>query len=375
MSEKLPYGKVTMFIPDLGYGGAQRVVVSLANYLVTNGHLVEIVTLNNGRNGLIPIIDQRIKINYSSKKLSGSFYYWIRYFWRTRGERELIISGIRYANFVIGICKILSLVGCEHKIVYREANTYRQTSSKKLIEKLKLWCLGLAYKQADIIVANSVDTKEDIISHVNADLTEKILVSDNPVSLEPQQCLESENSKRLKHLLKNRYTVGTVGRFESQKDHGFLIQSFAALRELKPDAALIIVGEGSLFGRYLELMQEFDLQLDKDVFLIPPSVQISCIKALFDLFCLTSRWEGFGNVLIESALCKVPVVVRDCPGGARLLVDKYCIGTLYSGSDPIEFGSLISEVPEVKWTKFNDLYQSKLSPEAWIKQIEGQACI
>ena len=76
-------------------------------------------------------------------------------------------------------------------------------------------------------------------------------------------------------------------------------------------------------------MRDNNLRINEDVFILPPTVQLPPIIKIFDLFCLTSRWEGFGNVVIEAALCKVPVVVKDCPGGARLLIEKYSIGSLY----------------------------------------------
>lgn len=369
MSDTLHYNNIVIFIPDLGFGGAQRVAISIANYLVSNNHVVEIVTLKNGINGLALLIDPRVTIRYCGTRLSRSFYYWIKYFWTSRQDRNLIISGIRYANLVISLSKLLSFVRCDHKIVLREANTYRQFEFRGFRDWMSLRLLALAYHQADQIVANSIDTKEDIIKYLSVNLTNKVCVSDNPISFEPKQWVESEDISRLKFKLKNRYTIGTVGRFEAQKDHQFLIESFIALKSTKPNAALVILGDGSLLPSYLRVISEKNLKLNEDVFILQPTVQLPPIIKIFDLFCLTSRWEGFGNVVIEAALCKVPVVVRECPGGAPLLVEKYNIGSKCSSDDPVEFGSVISKIPNTNWKTFDDLYQRELSPQAWCSKI------
>lgn len=369
MTDTINYDNIVIFVPDLGFGGAQRVAISIANYLVSNNYVVEIVTLKNGINGLASLIDPRVTIKYCGTRLSRSFYYWIKYFWASKRDRNLIISGIRYANLVLCLSKLLSFVHCKHKIVLREANTYRQFEFSGFRDWLLLRLLTLAYHQADQIVANSKDTKEDIIKYLSINLTRKVCISDNPISFETRQWIESEDISRLKFQLRNRFTIGTVGRFETQKDHRFLIESFAALKTMKTDAALVIVGDGSLLPSYLKVIGEKNLKLNEDVFILRPTIQLPPVIQMFDLFCLTSRWEGFGNVVIEAALCKVPVVVKECPGGASLLVEKYSIGSKYACDDPKEFGSVIGKIPNTNWKSFADLYQNELSPQAWCSKI------
>lgn len=92
--------------------------------------------------------------------------------------------------------------------------------------------------------------------------------------------------------------VGHVGRFAQQKNHGFLIEVFAELLKVRPDARLVLVGQGELEGEVRAKAKAFGV-LDGIVFAgVRPDVP--ALLSAFDVLALPSLYEGMPNVVIES---------------------------------------------------------------------------
>ena len=121
-----------------------------------------------------------------------------------------------------------------------------------------------------------------------------------------------------------------VGRLEPQKDFATLLDAFALLRRLKP-ARLIVLGE----GRERERLQAKarDLGLGGEVDLPGVSLNPYPYMARAALFALSSRWEGFPNVLLEALACGCPVVSTDCLAGPREILENGMFGRLVPVGD------------------------------------------
>jgi len=96
-----------------------------------------------------------------------------------------------------------------------------------------------------------------------------------------------------------------VGRLIAQKDHATLLRAFALARERIPNARLAILGSGPLESETRALSR--DLGLEGAVSL-PGRTAVSDWLERADVFVHTSRWEGFGIVLLEAMLAGLPVV-------------------------------------------------------------------
>ena len=129
----------------------------------------------------------------------------------------------------------------------------------------------------------------------------------------------------------NKKWIISIGRLTYQKGFDILLSAFQRIAYKYPDWQLLILGEGEL---RLELENLRDkLGLTYQVFL--PGLLDNPFPFLKQskLFVLSSRFEGFGNVLIEAMACGLPVISTDCPSGPREIIRNSVNGILVPNED------------------------------------------
>ena len=125
--------------------------------------------------------------------------------------------------------------------------------------------------------------------------------------------------------------VLNVSRLAHQKDLPTLLRAFARVRSRRP-ARLMIGGKGSptQIGRVYDLATELGIRPDVEAlgYLLSPAVH-----GAGGVFALSSRFEGFPNVLLEALACGTPVVSTDCPSGPREFLADGAFGALVPVGD------------------------------------------
>lgn len=103
--------------------------------------------------------------------------------------------------------------------------------------------------------------------------------------------------------------IGHVGRFDSVKNHAYLLKIFARLRETYPQAHLILAGEGELKSKIMDLAEQYCLT--EAVIFLGVRNDIPQILGALDIFILPSLHEGFGIVLVEAQAAGTPCLASD----------------------------------------------------------------
>lgn len=122
----------------------------------------------------------------------------------------------------------------------------------------------------------------------------------------------------------------SVGRLVASKDFAGLMAAFEIVRATAP-CRLVIVGDGPL-RRDLEDRRQASRFAD-EVALIGNDNNPFRYMRRAGLFVLSSRYEGFGNVLVEALACGAPVVSTDCPHGPREILLDGRLGPLVPAGD------------------------------------------
>ncbi|MDQ3161335.1 MAG: glycosyltransferase family 4 protein [Actinomycetota bacterium] len=109
-----------------------------------------------------------------------------------------------------------------------------------------------------------------------------------------------------------------AGRLIDQKDHATLLRAFALIRERHPQARLAILGAGPLEAA--TRARALALGLD-DAVLLPGRLDTRDWLERADVFVHTSRWEGFGIVLLEAMLAALPIVATQVSAVPEVVED------------------------------------------------------
>jgi glycosyltransferase involved in cell wall biosynthesis len=127
--------------------------------------------------------------------------------------------------------------------------------------------------------------------------------------------------------------IGTVARLTEQKDYATLLKAFSLFLQHKPEYRFQIIGVGHLEKKLKDLAS--DLGIEKNVEWLGKVSDPGEYISNWDLFVLTSLYEGFGLVLLESMASGVPVVASDNSAIPEVLGGDY-VG-LARTSDPGDF--------------------------------------
>ena len=120
---------------------------------------------------------------------------------------------------------------------------------------------------------------------------------------------ESRSRLRRELGLGDKFVLGSVARFEKQKNHRGMIEMFAAYKAVHPHSCLVLVGDGGERQEIQRLVRE--KQLEQDVLFLGIRQDVQALLSLFDVFLLPSLYEGLPFVAIEAQAAALPMLVSD----------------------------------------------------------------
>lgn len=138
--------------------------------------------------------------------------------------------------------------------------------------------------------------------------------------------------------------LGTISRLVPQKNLQMLLLGFHQLLKSHPSSTLKIVGKGHLERELKELAETKGL--DSQITWIPEISDVPKFFSEIDVFCLTSNYEGFGLVLLESMACRVPIISKASPATIEVLGGDY--EYLLPRDDPKDFSNAVISLSNVK---------------------------
>jgi glycosyltransferase involved in cell wall biosynthesis len=343
--------KIALLIPNLNGGGAQRVIVNLANFLSETGNQVWIITTSEGIyfDSIHPQVTIKIipKWNFILLGINIAKLIPIKLISIINNlkkiQPDILLCTLQSANILGPYAK---LMGCKKtKVIIREANTFHRfrvsnlSFQKMLSLNWSFYEMKISYRLADLIIANSPDTAKDVQNFLKIPRN-KIKIIFNPIYTSEIYQFSCEKSGHKWVDTGENYIV-SIGRLHPQKDFETLIKAFALLQS-KHSIKLIILGVGEEENKLKKLVTEFNLseKVDFAGFQDNPYPYLRNAR----VFVLSSKWEGFGNVLVEALSVGTPVVATNCSGGPSLILNNGKYGTLINVGDFEAMSKAIEEI-------------------------------
>lgn len=299
-------------IPSLSGGGAERVASNLLPYISQHFD----VTLALLENRLIHPVPEKVRFKAFSGLLESQTAHILRIpyhvFSLARLVRKynvrIVLSFMEQAN----ILNLLTAFITHHKtVISQRIEPKRQYANKGILGQLILKASLLLYPKAGQVEAVSEGIRNTLISDYGLDHG-RLNVIPNPVNIKN---LSRQAKAPLPPNIPVKFLLH-VGRMNlAHKGQDVLLKAFHLLRRKYTDLSLVFVGDGP--DREQIISQIERLALNDATILTGWQENVACLMARAQVFLLSSRYEGWPNVLVEAMACGCPVVATDCDTGPR----------------------------------------------------------
>ena len=227
-----------------------------------------------------------------------------------------IVSFLKTNNvetIIINLSRDLKVAGFASKIAGVENIVYRRGSA---IPIKNTFLNRFIFKHiVTNILANSEKTKQTINqNNPNLFPKDKIDVVYNGMDIDT---FNNQGVNKIYQSSENEIVIGNIGRIVEQKAQDKLIELALQLKKENLKFKLIIGGEGPLLE---ELKQQAKtLKVDKNILFTGFVNDVKSFMESLDIFILTSKWEGFGYVIVEAMACKKPVLAFDISSNPEII--------------------------------------------------------
>lgn len=350
--------KILFIISSLSSGGAERVLTTLANHWTKKGWDIEIFSLSSEK--MFYKVDSNIKIYSSRNYYQNSTLNYLRQLLDIRktaqiSQPDIIISFLNLMN----ISTLISTIGLKTPVIISERNNF-DTLKSKFWRALR----RITYPHSKgMVVLSQYDF--DQYTYVKS---KKIII--NPLDMNK---LLDVNIQDKENLI---IAVGSLS--TKQKGFDMLIEALSSV-EIK-NWKVMIIGEGKERENLEALIHKYQLQ--DSVLLIGRKDNVFDYYKRASIFVLSSRYEGFPNVLNEAMAHGCACVAFNCKTGPSEMIENHINGFLVEANNTNSLSKKISTLIDkqalresfseeaMKIRKKNNLEKISLQWETYIKNIK-----
>ena len=289
----------------------------ILNYLNRSKFKISLVVLNIDNQVFLERIPKDVKlINLKKRRLRFGIFKIVLTIWRE--NPDLVFSNLTHLNLLISFIK--PFFPKKMKFIARESNILSQILMKNKFFQFWKLIYRFFYKNFDLVICQSNFMEKDLIKTLKIPLKNSIVIP-NPIDfkyIEKKLNEKDDLEKSKNNFDKNKIKFLSVGRLSKEKGFDLLIEAVSYLDEINFD--LTILGEGKMKPQLEKKIKRFNLS-DK-VFLRGFQENPFIWYKNSDALIVSSRYEAFPNVVLESLACDRPVIATPAVGGIKEIFDN-----------------------------------------------------
>ena len=328
-NNSLAGASVAIYMHDLSGGGVERQSLVLAEEFRRSG--IEVTLVLHRRGGeLTDELPAGLRVvDLNSSRTLGDIPRLMKFL---RAERpHFLLSNLDMNNVAALLAKGLAFSGTRVVICQHNPLSSSFVASENWMHRF----VAPGYRALRPLISGAVAVSRGVAEELRAMCglpPERVVTINNPV-IGPD--FRARSRERIEHpwfdAADRRPVFVTAGRLVVHKDHKTLLRALA-LHRRHSDSRLIILGTGPLEGSLRVLADTLGVAEAVDFAGFRPNVLPYCREA--QAFVLSSRCEGFGNVIVEAMGCGTPVISTRCEHGPAEILAGGRYGVLVEPRSP-----------------------------------------
>jgi Glycosyltransferase len=300
--------KVAIFLPSGNLGGAEQVLLQIANYHAIRGNNVDVYVLTNlGLDELKRRLNSNVMLmNANARRESvGVVRLLLSFFGRKRkSQYDRIYTSHVHLNAFVSLLRKFSLIIAKKHIARESTLIFNRFKGFRLKMFSLLYDAG--YGKIDLIICQTKLMKEQLLNNKPKIGGSRLAILNNPIT-------PLDSSYNFSNFLPDKKYIVSAGRLIPEKGFDILLESFYNLKSIHPELELVILGDGS--SRSLIEAKIDNLGLRGDVHLVGHVNDVYSYFKFAKCCVVSSRIEGFPNVLLQMMMVNDSVISTLCAAG------------------------------------------------------------
>jgi len=287
--------KILHLITTISLGGAEKQLLTLVKTQVKRGLTVEVIPIKGETHLLKKFQEYGASVNTSLLKHNLARQIWILRRINKSNKTSILHAHLPQSE----IYAILSKHNSQKLIVSRH-NT--EKFFPKVPKVFSSWISRIVLSKCSNVIAISKSVKKYLIE--SNEINRNQIIEVVYYGIDRNEC----NKLKIKQIkfFNDNFLIGTIARLVKQKNLEILLNAFAEIVKIQNNCRLIIVGEGRLKLKLIELSKK--LKIDHLIIWQAKSENVFEILGQLNLFVLPSLYEGFGLVYLEAMCAEIPIL-------------------------------------------------------------------